>query len=456
MAAPAAAPGFPVGMKVAKAFTGDLDDKIVGIDVSRDLVLCYSERQIAIYDVTESKLKRKIDLAAENPPKIKAGSKTSSDVAMTDGAPSNDEDSEDNIDESIQVSRKNTEQRIVQVTIKQTDPSYAFLLTKTVKKSEEVGRNPNQHGGGQVLATCSSSSSNTGQDRDVEMTDANKASTGHPTASSSTKGGSSSSTCPPRMQADRLQLRDLFQDQLMFQITMRPEMRESINFLALHPNQDTLLLGTTGDISLWDYSSYFKKKPGGVVVNTTAATADKDKDKELNCLGRLSNIGDVTCGAFDSQGMVFGLCNGKKSIHLFDSKTFLKGSFLTFDLAEPCLHLEFSPCGKYVLCNATHLLDAYDGDPIVTYKIPKAADQAGARTSTTTTPTIPHSAGFFSPDSAFVLHRHDGSVSLYSTTNGDIERIINGFDTGLPVHAMWNPGRPMIVTSSGNSMHWWV
>eukprot|EP00392_Amoebophrya_sp_AT5.2_P007887 g7906.t1 len=429
--APGDAARWAPGVKMAKAFR-DLEEPVLGVDVARDLCVCYSRRELAVYDFTTAVVEEGEDedigdvgagrREKERPPAeaedkhgqesarpnanggctredASATSSSAGDAAPGAGAaaPSGKNgDDEDHEEDRTEIRR---------VIIKQTDPTHAFLLTssapsrsstffaaqlaedQTEREADADGKEKNpspsasspEGGGGQAQ----------GQAGDVEMADA-----------TATHGAEEHQKA---LNADKLQLIDLFGDGVLFEMALNRETHEAINFIALHPNQDVFLLGTTCAISLWDYGSYFKKK-------------QENKPAELQCLGRLATVGETTSAAFDSQGMVFGLCSGKDTVHLFDSKTFNKGSFLTFQLKEPCRSLEFSPCGKYVLCNCTQLLDAYDGDPIVEYRLPRSVS-APPR-------VLPAVGAGFSPDSEFVLLRTNESVHIFSTTNGQLERTI--------------------------------
>ncbi|CAD7968330.1 unnamed protein product [Amoebophrya sp. A25] len=444
------APRWPVDVKLAKAFS-DLEGDILGVDIGREILVAWTEGEIALYSIQDAKLRRKI---AAHTVEVGSGGATSSSSSTSPVAATSSSSGATAGGPTTPGAPSNSpmivpEHAFVSVQLKQHDPSYAFVLSAThpllltgtggasssSKDSATSSEDEPMTGGASGTGAASGTSGSATTSSSSSTTAPGATASGGASPSSS----SSSSVSPFRRRPDRLRLMDLLEDVTLFQIATESVLyREHINFVSLHPTQDILLLGTTCNVSLWDYSAYNPKKK-----------AADDASKGLVALGKTDTTGEVTSAAFDSQGMVFGLCTGQETIHLFDSKTFAKGSFLTFRLGKPCEKLEFSPCGKYVLCNYTSLLDAYDGDPIVEY-----------RNSSSSEPLAAH----FSPDSEFVMQVTRNAVHIFSTTNGVLERTIPlpavpastaGADQPLACGS-WNPTRAMFATACGKLMHWWV
>ncbi len=201
-----------------------------------------------------------------------------------------------------------------------------------------------------------------------------------------------------------------------------------------------------------------------------------------------------------------------RQLQLFDSKTFTKGSFLSFaagpgDQPPGDAALEFSPCGKYILYKNRYLLDAFDGEQIVEFPVygekkggekdekegEKEGEKPQVSESDSSKPDAKESdakessasgggdvemgdatgngsaekAGkapetrlleaHFSADSDEVMQvsQNPHRVCLFSTTNAQLERTLVGFREGS-LSAMWNPSKAMIVTANGNEILWWV
>merc|ERR1712224_1140656 len=120
----------------------------------------------------------------------------------------------------------------------------------------------------------------------------------------------------------------------------------AITSLSPHPYEDLFLSGSEDQsMMLWDLRS-----------DRPAAKVD--------------GYGP-TLATFDQQGLVFAACVGPPKLHLFDTKNYSKGEFTAFDLAaflqqdQVVRHVQFSPCGKYLLVRTAKqliLVDAYDGE----------------------------------------------------------------------------------------------
>jgi len=205
-----------------------------------------------------------------------------------------------------------------------------------------------------------------------------------------------------------------------------------ITSLCPHPYEDIFLSGAEDQTCLlWDLR---QEKP----------TA------KINGHGR-------TAASFDKQGVVFAACVGHPNIHLFDTRNYGKGEFTCFDLTPHLKagdtvahHVQFSPCGKYLLARTRSqliLLDAFDGEMICQY--PVAAEGA----------PIPEGAAVpipgFSPDSQYVISGVAGGDScVWSTTNAKLVHRLKGHTT-TPSHAMFSPAHALVVTAA-ETLAWWI
>jgi len=163
--------------------------------------------------------------------------------------------------------------------------------------------------------------------------------------------------------------------------------------------------------------------------------------------------------SFDQQGLVFAVSVGQPKLHLYDTRNYAKGEFTCFDMAphlkggdRRCHHVQFSPCGKYLLARTSSqliLLDAFDGELICEYPV---SGQAGADSDVGLgPPPVPS----FSPDSQFVLSGiPSGDVHVWATTNARLVHRLEGH-TATPQRAAFNPQRALVVTAA-ETLAWWI
>jgi COMPASS component SWD2 len=158
---------------------------------------------------------------------------------------------------------------------------------------------------------------------------------------------------------------------------------------------------------------------------------------------------------FDQQGLVFAAAVGQSKIHLFDTRNYAKGEFTAFDLsthlrpgaAAVPRHVQFSPCGKYLLVRTGSqlvLMDAFDGELICEYPI----DEVEAGDGVLAVPG-------FSPDSQYVISGvRGGDVCIWSTTNARLVHRLEGHTT-TPGQACFNPTSALVVTAA-ETLAWWI
>jgi len=171
------------------------------------------------------------------------------------------------------------------------------------------------------------------------------------------------------------------------------------------------------------------------------------------------NAQGPSVASFDQQGLVFAACAGGPKLHLFDTRNYAKGEFMAFDLtphltAEPkaeqhAQHVQFSPCGKYLLARTASqllLLDAFDGELICEYPVGGAA---GAE------PGAPPPVPGFSPDSQYVISGvPGGDVCVWATTNARLVHRLEGHTT-TPARTAFSPAHALVVTAA-EALAWWI
>jgi COMPASS component SWD2 len=165
-----------------------------------------------------------------------------------------------------------------------------------------------------------------------------------------------------------------------------------------------------------------------------------------------------TLATFDQQGLVFAACVGQPKLHLFDTKNYSKGEFTSFDLSthlqqDPLIrHVQFSPCGKYLLVNTAKqliLVDAYDGELICEYPIATSGRDGAVESG-----ALVAEPGF-SPDSQYVLCGvPGGDVCIWATTNARPVHRLQGH-TKLPGRVAFSPVHALVVTAA-ETLAWWI
>mmetsp|Transcript_12530 Transcript_12530/g.24432 ORF Transcript_12530/g.24432 Transcript_12530/m.24432 type:complete len:353 (-) Transcript_12530:35-1093(-) len=167
----------------------------------------------------------------------------------------------------------------------------------------------------------------------------------------------------------------------------------------------------------------------------------------------------TSIASFDQQGLVFAVSVGQPKLHLYDTRNYAKGEFICFDMAPHlrgsdcrCHHVQFSPCGKYLLARTTSqliLLDAFDGELICEY--PVAGQVAADSDVDPGPPPVPS----FAPDSQYVLSGiPGGDVHVWATTNARLVHRLEGH-TVTPQRAAFNPAHGLVVTAA-ESLAWWI
>lgn len=154
----------------------------------------------------------------------------------------------------------------------------------------------------------------------------------------------------------------------------------------------------------------------------------------------------TTVASFDQQGLVFAACVGQPKLHLFDTRNYAKGEFISFDLRshlkDPAHSVQFSPCGKYLLVRTPAqmvLIDAFDGELICEYPV----QEQGA--------AVPS----FSPDSQYVMcGMANGDVCVWGATNARLVHKLEGH-TALPGRTCFNPTHALVVTAA-ETLAWWI
>lgn len=169
----------------------------------------------------------------------------------------------------------------------------------------------------------------------------------------------------------------------------------------------------------------------------------------------------TTVASFDQQGLVFAACVGRPKIHLFDTRNYAKGEFTCFDLAphlrggaagQAAKHVQFSPCGKYLLVRTPAqllLLDAFDGELICDYPVGGGPGQTEA--AVMDNPPVPS----FSPDSQYVLSGVPGGATcIWQATNAREVTRLTGH-TSAPTRVAFSPAHALVVTAA-ETLAWWI
>ncbi|CAK9294665.1 unnamed protein product [Gordionus sp. m RMFG-2023] len=222
---------------------------------------------------------------------------------------------------------------------------------------------------------------------------------------------------------------------------------DTIRYLSLHDNK---------------YIRYFTGHTKKVVCLSMSPIDDTFLSGSLDKTIRLWDLRSPSCqglmhlpgrpiAAFDPEGLIFAAGMNSESIKLYDLRSFDKGPFNTFCLAQEkeCdwTGLKFSPDGKFI-CISTNgqvirLLDAFQGTPLQNF------------TGHTNNKGIPLEASF-SPDAQFLLSGStDGKIHVWKTENGAKLATLTGDHAGTVQCVQFNP-KYMMLASACTSMNLWL
>ncbi len=215
---------------------------------------------------------------------------------------------------------------------------------------------------------------------------------------------------------------------LLFQVLVRISCSDSLSVqghtdkveaLAVSPVNDCFLSGSAdGTVRLWDMR-----------VNI--------------CQGVIHRKGRAAV-AYDPQGLIFAVSSGTNQIKLFDSRSFDRGAFATFEVTYDVPFefgsLKFSNDGHQLLlstsCDAVFVLDAFEGDMKQIFTQRKNPRRAFFEASWT-------------PDSRFVLSGgEDGAVHCWSAEAGTEVAVLRGHAGPVRCVPPWPP--PARTSASGS------
>uniref|UniRef100_T1IVA5 Uncharacterized protein n=1 Tax=Strigamia maritima TaxID=126957 RepID=T1IVA5_STRMM len=221
---------------------------------------------------------------------------------------------------------------------------------------------------------------------------------------------------------------------------------DTIRYLSLHDNK---------------YIRYFPGHTKKVVtlsmspIDDTFLSGSLDKTVRLwdlrspNCQG-LMHLPGRPVAAFDPEGLIFAAGVNSEYVKLYDLRSFDKGPFNTFRLAQEkdCdwTMLKFSPDGKTVLIatngSVVRLIDAFNGNPLQTF-----SGYSNAKGI--------HLEASFSPDSQFIFSGStDGRVHVWNAEMGFKVCVLNCDHTGPVQCVQFNPKYMMLASACTNMAFW--
>lgn len=206
-----------------------------------------------------------------------------------------------------------------------------------------------------------------------------------------------------------------------------------VTSLDVHPYEDLFITSSMDRTTLlWDLR---KEKPVGRIASRRTPAS-----------------------AFDNQGLVFSVSAGDQKLHLFDTRSFDKGEFTFFDLsrflndpADIIAKVDFSPCGKYILCITDSgkmlTVDSFKGNLVGVYNTGYSASDIQPS---------------FSPDSQYIAcGTREGPIGIFRTVSQSDDphkttpllAKLEGH-SGFPRSVMFNPTRCMLASACINVALW--
>lgn len=190
------------------------------------------------------------------------------------------------------------------------------------------------------------------------------------------------------------------------------------------------------------------------------------------------------CGAYDQEGVVFGVYTDDHLVRMYDARNYQDGPFGKFSLydtsilsvLEPYLQrlqapslgakklhavdIKFSPDGNQLLVSTNRgvvlHLDAFEGHLL--HLFTKHMDDALLRSGGSSVALESLQLGSaYSPDGAYVtIGSADGRVVVYRAATGEhVHTLARGHD-GPVADLQWNPQRHMLGSVGGNSTVLWT
>jgi COMPASS component SWD2 len=187
------------------------------------------------------------------------------------------------------------------------------------------------------------------------------------------------------------------------------------------------------------------------------------------------------CGAYDQEGVVFGVYTDDHLIRMYDARNYQDGPFAKFSLYDTsilsvldphlarrqvpnlnamklhALDIKFSPDGNQLLVATNRSvflhLDAFEGHLLHMFTNHEAA-----------TPTVNQPQGgstrlgsAYSADGAYVTTgSDDGQLFVYRASNGEHVHTLPRGHQGPVLDLQWNPQRHLLGSVGGNSTVFWT
>ena len=180
------------------------------------------------------------------------------------------------------------------------------------------------------------------------------------------------------------------------------------------------------------------------------------------------------CGAYDQEGVVFGVYTDDHLIRMYDARNYQDGPFAKFSLYDNSilsvldpylarlqapnanakkLHahdIKFSPDGNQLLV-ATNRgvflhLDAFEGQLLHMFTNHEANQRGDVKLGTA-----------YSADGAYVTTgSEDGRIFVYRASNGEHVHTLPRGHQGAVVDLQWNPQRHLLGSIGSNSTVFWT
>lgn len=210
------------------------------------------------------------------------------------------------------------------------------------------------------------------------------------------------------------------------------------------------------------YIRYFTGHTGHVVCCGMSPTDDLFLSGSLDNTVRLWDLRSPSCqgnmvlpgrpvASFDPEGLIFAVGINSEVIKLYDLKSFDKGPFTTFKLAQErdCewTDLKFSSDGKLIILSTNggsiRLIDAFHGQPLQTFQ---------GRNNPKRLPL----EACFTPDGNFVMSgTGDGKVLVWRVGDGKLVAQLDGSHPDAVRCVKFNPTW-MMMASTCHQMKFWL
>ncbi|KAF1335687.1 histone H3 methyltransferase, partial [Globisporangium splendens] len=257
--------------------------------------------------------------------------------------------------------------------------------------------------------------------------------------------------------ADRIRYHSLFDNKFLRYYAGHSA---RVTSLMMHPTADEFMsCSLDGTARLWDL-----------------------RDPDTRALIRVDHQPATSvCGAYDQEGVVFGVYTDDHLIRMYDARNYQDGPFAKFSLYDSsilsvldphlarrqapnlnvkklhALDIKFSPDGNQLLVTTNRSvflhLDAFEGHLLHVF----TNHEAAATTANQPRGGSTRLGSAYSADGAYVTTgSEDGRLFVYRASNGEHVHTLPRGHQGPVLDLQWNPQRHLLGSVGGNSTVFWT